>query len=156
MNTAPNLGDLCTSHLMTAWCSTFSPCFPAMRLSKKGTTWQTCSRSQCISVRQFVQRVEQLKSYTVQFSCFYYSLIDNSKTTPVNDPFTKADLVSRVLWMCSLTWQDQFNLHEKGMTPVDMNSLHTSVEAIECICTQEKATTQSDKKASNKGTKGNK
>ncbi len=48
------LGDLLTSHLMTAWWSTFSPCSPITRLSKKGSTWQRCSRSPsasaCISL----------------------------------------------------------------------------------------------------------
>ncbi len=31
-------GDFHTSHLMTAYCSTFSPCFPTTRLSKNNTT----------------------------------------------------------------------------------------------------------------------
>ena len=39
---------------------------------------------------------------------------------PVNVPFAKADLASYVLRMCPHAWQDQFNLHKKGMTPVDM------------------------------------
>jgi hypothetical protein len=39
--------------------------------------------------------------------------------------------------MCPLTWQDRYNLNEKGMTPMDMRSLLT-LEAIECICTYEK------------------
>jgi hypothetical protein len=38
-------------------------------------------------------------------------------TTPANIPFTEADLVSHVLRMCPLQWQDQYNLHERGMTP---------------------------------------
>ncbi len=39
--------------------------------------------------------------------------------------------------MCPYTWQDQYNLHEKGGTPVDMHSLLLSLEAIERICGQE-------------------
>jgi hypothetical protein len=53
-------------------------------------------------------------------------------------------------------WQDHFNLHKKGMTPVDMHSLFMSLEAIEGICAQEKSNAQSNKKASNKSKKGNK
>jgi hypothetical protein len=75
---------------------------------------------QRISVRQFVQRVEQLNSYTVQLLCWFYSLSPKPSTTPINVPFAEADLVSHVLWMCPLRWQDQINLHEKGMTPVDI------------------------------------
>jgi hypothetical protein len=71
---------------------------------------------------------------------------------PVNFPFTKADLASHVLRMCPLTWQDQFNLHEKGM--MDMCSLLMSLRAIEQVCTQEKSSAQSGKKASNRGKKG--
>jgi hypothetical protein len=55
--------------------------------------------------------------------------------TPANVPFTEADLASHALRMCLLTWQDQFNLHKKGMTPVDMHLLLTSLEAIERVCT---------------------
>jgi hypothetical protein len=54
------------------------------------------------------------------------------------------------------TWQDQFNLQKKGMTPVDMRLLITSLDAIEHVCMQEKSHTQCGKKASNKNKKGNK
>jgi hypothetical protein len=53
-------------------------------------------------------------------------------------------------------WQDQLNLHEKGMTPVEMHLLLMSLKAIEHVCTQEKSKAQSGEKASNKGKKGNK
>jgi hypothetical protein len=52
-------------------------------------------------------------------------------------------------------WQDHFNLHEKGMTYVDMHSLLMCLKAIERICTQEKSSAQSGKKASSKSKKGN-
>jgi hypothetical protein len=44
---------------------------------------------------------------------------------PANVPFSKADLASQVLRMCPYQWQDQYqyNLQEKGMTPMDMQSL---------------------------------
>jgi hypothetical protein len=67
----------------------------------------------------------------------------------------EADLASHILRMCARTWQDQFNLHKKGMMPVDMCLLLMSLEAIVRVCTQEKSNTQSSKKASNKGKKGN-
>jgi hypothetical protein len=51
----------------------------------------------------------------------------------VNVKFTKADLASHVLRMCPLTWQDQFNLHEKGMTPMDMYLLLTSLKDRACM-----------------------
>ncbi len=50
-----------------------------------------------------------------------------------NIPFTKADLASHVLRMCPLQWQDQYNLHKRGMTPLDMHLLLMSLEVIECI-----------------------
>jgi hypothetical protein len=103
-------------------------------------------KPQRISVRQFVQHVEQLNFYIVQLPCFYYSPSVNSKTTPANVPFTEADLVSHILCMCPLTWQDHFNLHEKGMTPVDMHLLLTSLEAIEYVCTQEKSNKYPERK----------
>jgi hypothetical protein len=67
---------------------------------------------------QFVQHVEQLNAYVVQLPCWYYSPSVEPGMTLANVPFTKADLVSCVLWMCPLICQDQFNLHKKGMTPV--------------------------------------
>ncbi len=67
---------------------------------------------------------------------------------PANVPFTKADLASHVLQMCPHQWQDQYNLQEKGMTPMDMRSHQASLEAIERVCTHKKAHAQSGKKAS--------
>jgi hypothetical protein len=59
-------------------------------------------KPQRISVHQFVQRVEQLNSYIRQLPCWYYSPSVNSKITPANVLFTKADLVSHILRMCHL------------------------------------------------------
>ncbi len=39
--------------------------------------------------------------------------------------------------MYPYAWQDQYNLHEKGGTPVDMRSLLLSLKAIEHVCDQE-------------------
>jgi hypothetical protein len=74
--------------------------------------------------------------------------------TPANVPFTEADLVSHVLWMCPHQWQDQYNLQEKGMTPMDMHSLQASLKAIERICSHEKTHAPSGKKASHKNEAG--
>jgi hypothetical protein len=69
-------------------------------------------------------------------------------------PFTEADLASHVLRMYPHQWQDQYNLQEKGMTPMDMRSLQASLEAIERVCTHEKAHAQSGEKASHKNEAG--
>jgi hypothetical protein len=74
--------------------------------------------------------------------------------TPANVPFTKADLASQFLWMCPHQWQDQYNLQEKGMTPMDMHSLQASLEAIERMCTLEIAHAQSGKIAYQKSKAG--
>jgi hypothetical protein len=110
---------------------------------------------QCVSVHQFVCHVEQLNAYILQMPCFYNSPSANATTTPVNIPFTEAELWSHVLWMCPLQWQDQYNLHEKGTMPLDMHLLLMSFEAIERVCTQEKASAHT-KKASTKGKNGKK
>jgi hypothetical protein len=68
--------------------------------------------------------------------------------------FTEADLASPVLWMCLHQWQDQYNLKEKGMTPMDMRSLQASLKGVECVCTPEKAHAQSGEKASHKNKTG--
>jgi hypothetical protein len=111
-------------------------------------------KPQRISVHQFVGPVEQLNTYILQLPCFYNSPSANSTTIPANVLFTKAELGSHILWMCPLQWQDQYNLHKRGMILFNMHSLLTSLEAIEHICTQEKASAPS-KKASNKGKKSN-
>jgi hypothetical protein len=59
-------------------------------------------------------------------------------TIPMNVPFAKADLLSHLFRMCPYSWQDQYNLHKKGGTPVDMRSLLLSLEAIKCLCGQER------------------
>ncbi len=73
---------------------------------------------------------------------------------PENVPFTEADLASHILRMCPHQWQDQYNLQEKGMTPMDMCSLQASLEAIERICTHKKAHVPSGEKASHKNKVG--
>ncbi len=43
-----------------------------------------------------------------------------------------------MLRMCPLAWRDQYNLNQKGMMPLDMCTLLTLLEAIQCVCTHEK------------------
>jgi hypothetical protein len=91
--------------------------------------------------------------------CFYYSPNANASTKPENVPFTEAELGAHMLRMCPIQWQDQYDMNEKGMTPMDMRLLLTSLEAIKCICTYEKGETDSyekSEKSSNKGEKGKK
>ncbi len=102
---------------------------------------------------QFVQPVEQLNSYIMQLPCWFYCPSAKPSTIPMSVPFTKVDLASHFLRMCPLTWQDHFNLHKKGMTPVDMHLLLMSLKAIELVCAQEKSNALSNKKASNKSKK---
>ncbi len=88
--------------------------------------------------------------------CFYNSPIFNATTKPENVPFTEAELRSHVLRMCPIQWQYQYNLNEKGMTPMDLHTLLRSLEAIERIYTHGKAKSESSKEASHKGKKGKK
>ncbi len=80
--------------------------------------------------------------------CFYYSPNANASTKPKNVPFMEAVLGSHVLCMCSLQWQDQYNM--KGMTLMDMRLLLTLLEAINCICTYKKRKPESSEKYSKK------
>jgi hypothetical protein len=77
--------------------------------------------------------------------CFYYSPNANASTKPEKVSFLEAELGAYVLRVCPLTWQDQYNLNQKGMMPMDMCTLLTSLEAIERVCTHEKA--KSDEKS---------
>ncbi len=116
-------------------------------------------KPQRVNVHQFVHRVEQLNAYIAQMLCFYYRPHANASTKPENVLFTEAELGAHVLHMCPLPWQDQYNMNEKGMTPMDMRFLLTSLEAIECICTHEKGkpdNLEKSDKSSNKGEKGKK
>jgi hypothetical protein len=113
-------------------------------------------KPQRISVHQFLQHVEQLNSYITQLPCWFYSPSAKSSMIPMNAPFTEADLANCILRICPLMWQDHFNLHDKGMTPIDMDLLLMSLEAVEQVCAQEKSNAQSNEKAPNKSKKGNK
>jgi hypothetical protein len=100
---------------MTALCFTFSLCFRSTQLSKKSITFPTCSKApEGWRTHQFIQRVEQLNAYVAQLPCWYYSPSYNAGMTPVNVPFTKADVASHVLWMCPHQWQDQYNMQKRG------------------------------------------
>jgi hypothetical protein len=111
-------------------------------------------KTQRVGICQFIQRVEQLNAYIVQLPCWYYSPSYVTSMTLENVLFTETDLASHVLWMCPHQWQDQYNLQEKGMTPMDMHSLQASLKAIEHMCTPKKAHAQSIKKASHKNEAG--
>jgi hypothetical protein len=113
-------------------------------------------KPQRVGICQFVQHVEQLNAYVVQLPCWYYSPSYVSGMSPVNIPFTEADLVSHVLRMCPHQWQDQYNLQKKGMTPMDMRTLLASLEAVEHVCTHEKTHVTSGEKASQKSKAGTK
>jgi hypothetical protein len=88
-------------------------------------------KPQSVNMHQFKWRVEQLKTYIVQMLCFYNSRSFNTTTKPENIPFMEAELESHVLRICPIQWQDQYNLNEKGMMPMDLRLLLTSLEAIE-------------------------
>ncbi len=111
-------------------------------------------KPQRVGICQFVQRVEQLNAYVTQLPCWYYSPSYNAGMMPANVSFTEADLASHVLRMCLHQWQDQYNLQEKGTTPMDMHSLQASLEAIERVCTHKKAHAPSGEKASHKNEAG--
>ncbi len=113
-------------------------------------------KPQRVNVRQFVRRVEQLNAYITQMPCFYYSPNANASTKPENIAFAEAELGSHVLRMCPLQWQDQYNMNKKGMMPMDMRLLLTSLEAIERVCTYKKGKSESSKKSSHKSKKGKK
>jgi hypothetical protein len=88
--------------------------------------------------------------------CFYYSPNANASSKPKNVPTMEAELGAHMLRMCPLQWQDQYNMNKKGMMPMDMRLLLTSLEAIECICTYEKGKLESFEKSSHKSKKGKK
>jgi hypothetical protein len=88
--------------------------------------------------------------------CFYYSPHANASTKPKNVPFTEAELGAHVLHMCPLQWQDQYNMNKKGMMPMDMRLLLTSLEAIERVCTYKKGKSKSSEESSHKSKKGKK
>jgi hypothetical protein len=116
-------------------------------------------KPQRINIRQFVCRVEQLNAYITQMPCLYYSPHANASTKPENIPFTEAEPGAHVLHMCPLPWQDQYNMNKKGMMPIDMRLLLTSLEVIERICTHEKGkpdNPEKSNKSSYKGEKGKK
>jgi hypothetical protein len=104
-------------------------------------------KPQRINVCQFLCHVEQLNAYIAQMPCFYYSPNANASTKPKNVLFTEAELGAHVLRVCPIQWQDQYNMNEKGMTPMDMRLLLTLLEAIKRLCTYEKGKSDSYKKS---------
>jgi hypothetical protein len=146
------LNDCMKFHLLTA--------FPINTTEQeKYYITNVFKKPQRVNVRQFVHCVEQLNAYITQMPCFYYSPHTNASTKPENVPFTEAELGVHVLHMCPLPWQDQYNMTEKCMMPMDKRSLLTSLEAIERICTHKKDKSdnfEKSNKSSNKGKKGKK
>jgi hypothetical protein len=71
-------------------------------------------------VHQFVQCIKQLNAYTMQLPYWNYSPSYNLGMKPANVPFTGDDLAGHNLQMCPHAWQDQYNLHKKGMILMDI------------------------------------
>jgi hypothetical protein len=113
-------------------------------------------KPQHVNVHQFVRTVEQLNTYISQMTCFYYSPQANTYTKPKNISLTEAEQGAHELRMCPIQWQDQFNLTKKGMTPMDIHLLLTSLEAIERVCTYEKGKSESNEKPFHRREKGKK
>jgi hypothetical protein len=113
-------------------------------------------KTQRVNIHQFVRCVEQLNAYIAQMPCFYYGPNANASTKPENVPFMEAELGRHMLRMCPIQWQDQYNMNEKGMTPMDMRSPLFLLETIKRVCTYKKGKLESSKKSSNKGKKGKK
>jgi hypothetical protein len=108
---------------------------------------------QRVNVRQFVRCVVQLNTYIAQMQCFYYSPNKDASTKPKNVSFMEAELGSHVLHMCPMQWQDQYNMNKRGMMPMKMCLLLTSLEAIKRVCTYKKGKPESSEKSSKKGEK---
>jgi hypothetical protein len=144
--------DCIMFHLLTA--------FPANAAEQeKYYISNVLRKPQCINVRQLIRCVEQLNAYIAQMPCFYYSPNANASTKLENVLFTEAELGAHVLRMCPIQWQDQYNMNQKDMTPMDMCLLLTLLEAFKCVCTYEKGESDSYKKSEkslNKGEKGKK
>ncbi len=132
-----NLFDYCVMfHLLTV--------FPInTAVQEKYYITNVLKKPQSINVHQFLHHVEQLNAYITLVPCFYYSPNANASIKPENVPFTEAELGSHVLCMCPIQWQDLFNTNKKGMVPIDMRLLLSLLEAIERICTFEKAKLES-------------
>ncbi len=111
-------------------------------------------KPQHVRIHHFVRPVEQLNAYIVQMPCFYYSPHTNASTKPENVPFTETEVGAHKLLMCPLHRQDQYNMNEMGMMPMDVRSLLTLLEAIKRICTCEKGISESSEKSSHKSEKG--
>ncbi len=57
----------------------------------------------------------------------------------MNLSFAEADLASDLLQIFPYAWKDQYNLHEKGGTPVNMRLLLQPLKAIKRVCGQERS-----------------
>jgi hypothetical protein len=85
---------------------------------------------------------------------FYHSPNANASTKPNNVPFTEEAELGSHMRGCPIQRQDQYNMNKKGMMPMDMHLLLTSLEAIEHVCTREKAKSEIFEKVSPTDEKG--
>ncbi len=74
-----------------------------------------------VPIRQFVQRIQQLKGYLDLLPCLFYSE-HATKLTKVVQAFDNADLASHILRMVPRHWQDQYEL-TGGMVPQNVCKL---------------------------------
>jgi len=74
-----------------------------------------------VSIRQFVQRVQQLNGYLDLVPCLFYSE-QATKLTKVVELFDDAELAGNILQMVPKQWQDQYKL-TGGTVPQSVHKL---------------------------------
>ena len=84
-------------------------------------------KPQCVPVRYFFQRLEQLNSYLSHLPSMKDSPQATANTRKIT-AYDEAELACLALRMCRETWQDQYNLTQDSVTPQSMRKLLANLE----------------------------
>ena len=113
-------------------------------------------KPQRVTVRHFVQRVEQLNGYLSHLPCLYDSPRANAATKAVA-AYDEAELANLILRMCPESWQDQYDLTQDSV-PQSVRKLLGILENVEKVVAssnaKEKAAKESADKSNGKREKG--
>jgi hypothetical protein len=90
-------------------------------------------KPQCIMVRAYFTRVEQLNNY-IKYLPSIYNSPKATESTQLAVPYTEAQLAVQLLRMCLVHWQNQYDLNQNTI-PQDTRRLLAVLENIEKLST---------------------
>jgi len=87
-----------------------------------------------VSIRQFIQRIEQLNGYLPKMPCMADDKTLSRRVPRMSKAFNEVELCNMILHMFPRTYEDHYTLtHPNDPVPIDLSRLRESLESIQKV-----------------------